>query len=130
MRGIWTTLSAQPTELSSAGFYGILEWKLPADFSVRTAEIGGRRRQAQHDHQGRVGSQLACGTQLQKGELQAFSFHVISLHVAGRLRKAVAERHGEKVCREDYLREVAKSAVRADTPSDAPGGHDGGNVIA
>jgi hypothetical protein len=105
------------TAFSNGCFYGILEWKLPADVSVRTAEIGGRSRQAQHDHQGRVGSQLACGTQLQEGDLQAFSLHVVSLHVAGRLWKAVAERHGEKVRREDDLREVAKSAVRADMPS-------------
>ena len=115
MRGIWTTLSAQPTALSNGRFYGIFEWKLPADNSVRTAEIGGRRRQAQHDHQGRVGIQLARGSQLQEVLLLACSFH----EEAGRLRKAVAERHREKVCREDSLRQVAKSAVRADTPTAA-----------
>jgi hypothetical protein len=88
-----------------------IKWKFPADVTVLTAEIGGRRRQAQDDHQGRVGSQLACGSQLQEVLLLACSFHA----EAGRLWKAVAERHGEKVCGEDSLWQVAKSAVRADT---------------
>ena len=126
MRGIWTTLSAQPTNrIANGRFDGTLECKLPADNSVRTAEIGGRSRQAQDDHQGRVGIQLAVGE-------FAHSRHSVPL-VGRAIHKAVAERLGEKVRREDYLREVAKSAVRADKPldaPDAPGGHDGGNVIA
>ena len=82
---------------------GSIKWKVPADFSVRTAEIGGRRRQAQDDHQGRLGCQLAVGV-------------FDSRPRDPLLRKAVAERPGEKVCRQDDLREVTKSAVRADTP--------------
>ncbi len=104
-------LHSQPTALANGRFDGTLECKLPTDNSGRTAEIGGRSRQAQDDHQGRVGIQLACGSQLQEVLLLACSLHA----AAGRLRKAVAERHGEKVCREDDLREVAKSAVRGNT---------------
>ena len=113
MRGIWTTLSARPTAFSNERFYGTLEWKLPADNAVRTAEIGGRSRQAQEDHEGRLGSELAVGkshfNQSVGGELTD-SGHRDPLH-----RKAVAERLGEEVCLQDNLRQVAKSAVWAET---------------
>jgi hypothetical protein len=102
-------LHSQPTALSNGRFYGTLEWQFPADVSVRTAEIGGRRRQTQDDHQGRVGIQLAVWE-------FAHSRHSVPLLA---IHKAVAERLGEKVRRKDYLREVAKSAVRADKPTAA-----------
>ena len=79
-----------------------IKWTFPPDISARTAEIGGRSRQAQDDHQGRLVIELAD-----------------SRNGDPLLRKAVAERHGEKVCREDDLREVAKSAVWANTPTAA-----------
>jgi hypothetical protein len=103
MRGIWTTLSAD-TRVSNGNFpgqvlngrlrgttrmevsMGRLEWKFPADVSVRTAEIGGRRRQAQDDHQGRVGRQLAVG-------------EFADSRPDPLLGKTITERLGEKVCR-------------------------------
>ena len=66
---------------------------------MRTAETGERSREAQDDHHGRLVLKFAGA--MQRDPL---------------LRKAVAERHGKKVCLEDELREVAKSTVRADTP--------------
>jgi hypothetical protein len=65
---------------------------------VRTAEISGRSRQAQDDHEGRFG-----------GELTGYQ------RFGSLPRKAIAERLGEKVRGEDDLWKVAKSAVWADT---------------
>jgi hypothetical protein len=67
--------------------------------SVRTAEIGGRSRQAEDDHQGRAAGELT-GSILDRDPL---------------FRKAIGERLGEKICGEDDLWEVAKSAVWAET---------------
>ena len=111
MHGIWTTLSAQPTKLSNGRFYGTLEWQFPADNAVRTAEIGGRSRQAQHDHQGRLVIELANSRQ--RDPL---------------LGKAIAERLGEEVRGKDDLRKVVKSAVGAE--SQMAGRMDGARQLA
>ena len=122
MRGICTTLSAQAGKLRIAVSTGPFECKFPRDVSnrslqrtfgsVRTAEIGGRSRQAQEDHQRRIGSELAVVksyfNQRVGGKLTD------SGHRNPLLRQAIAERLREKVRREDDLRKIAKSAVWAE----------------
>jgi hypothetical protein len=101
MRGICTTLSAPGRRVSNGSFHETFRnASLKRTFgSVRTAKVGGRSRQAQDDHQGRIGGELA-GSILDRDPL---------------FRKAIAERLGEKVRGEDDLWEVAKSAVWAET---------------
>ena len=107
MRGICTTLSAQANEFRR-------DVKFATDVSVRTAKVGGRSRQAEDDHQGRVGSELAVVKSYFNQKVGGGL--TLSGHRDPLLRKAIAERLGEKVRGEDDLREVAKSAVWADTP--------------
>ena len=116
MRGICTTLSAPGRRVSNGSFHGTFRnASLQRTFgSVRTAEIGGRSRQAEDDHQGRVGSELAVVKSYFNQKVCGGL--TLSGHRDPLLRKAIAERLGEKVRGEDDLREVAKSAVWADTP--------------
>ncbi len=113
MRGICTILSAQADEFRMAVSTGRFECKSAAEVSVRTAEIGGRSRQAQDDHQGRVGSELAVVKSYFNQRIGGELTH--SGHRDPLLRKAIAERLGEKVRSEDDLWEVQKSAVWAET---------------